>query len=114
MNRSGSLKYHKRLLKGSHIEIYGKEPFYKKIDPISIIVTLLILISAAFAILCFLPSLAHAQGLGRNDTEFQAIKARVRAQIKGSEATVSEVSIPKFNDADVQKINQARKQLASI
>lgn len=58
-------------------------------------------------------TMCHAEsGLGRTPQEFQAIKAKVTEQIKGTEATVSEVSIPKFNQADIDKIKKAQEELA--
>lgn len=62
--------------------------------------------------LCATP--AYSAGLGHTDSEFQEIKERIKSQIKGSEATVSEVDVPKFNDADLAKIALARKQLQLI
>lgn len=46
-------------------------------------------------------SLAHAETL----------KDKVKRQIHGSTATVSEVTVLRFSDRDIRKINQARAEL---
>lgn len=44
----------------------------------------------------------------------ESLKDIVKRQIKGSQATVSEITVRKFSDSDVQRINKARAQLKGV
>lgn len=61
-------------------------------------------------ILLFSSSVCFAQ----SEVDFQKMKKTVTDQIIGSQATVSEVNIPKFTNKDIENIKKAQKQLVLI
>ena len=62
-------------------------------------------------IFSLLSGCASADSLGKNEQEFQATKAKISKAIEGTGATLSEVKVPKLTEEEMNRINQAIKEL---
>lgn len=99
------LNYH-QLREQSRINRTRFQQKQKELD--RILGIFLVVFLAALLIAVFIPK-AHA-----DEADFQAIKAQVAEQIKGTGATLSEFTPSKLTADDVLKIAKARKQLEAL
>lgn len=79
-----------------------------------VVVCTVVVICTAFILTLLLTGCAQAQSLGNNEAEFQATKTKISKAIEGTGATLSEVKVPKLTEEEMNRINQAIKQLKEM